>query len=422
MFKAKYLIINAFLALLVLITTTSLRILLPFLLSQFINDFYNGYSPINDIIFYTICFISLFIFMLLQKFLIEKLTWQYTNHLRQRLLSQIIKSDDYFMQKYSLGDILEYFEEDINKIYIFISSALPNLISSIITIVFVVTFFTLKFIWVLPFFLIYLLLDIMIVKYFRNNNQIDVLNESNYHEEMNGQYSEWLSLRKTIKATQTRSSFLKRINLTQDQWLKYRLKSNKFHYTMWCILLLLNVFFDITILAIAGFLFFSNLINVGSVYLYYALGKKVQAPMESLQINFQAGVKAFYSLKRINNLCLYQSNLKDGSIILNTPITKISSHNLVFTYNDGELILNNINLSLKAGDKIGIYGKSGDGKSTLCKVFAKIINPNDNSIMVNDLDVNLYNLESYYKEIAYFNNDAYIMKASIYDNLVMYDH
>lgn len=45
--------------------------------------------------------------------------------------------------------------------------------------------------------------------------------------------------------------------------------------------------------------------------------------------------------------------------------------------------LNNINLTLDAGDKIGIIGRNGSGKSTLLRVLARIYRPNAGSIRVN---------------------------------------
>ena len=45
--------------------------------------------------------------------------------------------------------------------------------------------------------------------------------------------------------------------------------------------------------------------------------------------------------------------------------------NLTFYYNDVDLILKDINLNIKSGERVLITGKSGSGKSTLLKIIRK---------------------------------------------------
>ena len=69
-------------------------------------------------------------------------------------------------------------------------------------------------------------------------------------------------------------------------------------------------------------------------------------------------------------------------------IKNIEIRNLKYKYiDDQDLIIDNLNLKINAGDYIGILGKSGCGKSTFVDLFSGLLTPNHGSIICNDKDI-----------------------------------
>lgn len=66
--------------------------------------------------------------------------------------------------------------------------------------------------------------------------------------------------------------------------------------------------------------------------------------------------------------------------------------NLSFKYKDGDLILEDINISLRAGERIGVVAKSGFGKSTLAKVLGGYLKPNKGQVLLDNKEIpnNIY--------------------------------
>ena len=63
--------------------------------------------------------------------------------------------------------------------------------------------------------------------------------------------------------------------------------------------------------------------------------------------------------------------------------------NLFFQYDLKEnYILNNLNLEIKRGEKIGIIGKTGDGKSTLLDIIMGLTEPTAEEIIINGKNIN----------------------------------
>lgn len=414
-------IINSFIIFTLVMVNTSLRLLLPYILSKFIDAFSIEVYNYNSILVYTVISISLLITCILQKYYVEKLSWNMINHMRTNLMKIIFIQKENFYIKYSNSDLLEYFEVDIDKIYRFISITLPSLITNVITIVFVIGYLSFKSLYILAFFILYMFIDIISIKYYSKNNQGWILEESNYHEQMDGKYGEWLQLKNLPSILGKATKFHEKFDNLQYNWLKYRINANKYYYAIWCISLFLNAFADIFVLGISGFLFFKGIISIGNVYLYYSYGKRIQEPMENLQQQFQFGRKCYFSLKRLDNLYSLNNTNKFENQKIYNKINCIECKNLNFHYSNGVQVLKNINLKLNKGETVGIYGKSGDGKSTLCKALLKNVDIQNSMIFVNNIDLCCIETESYLNNVVYFDNKPFIANTTLFDNLTMFD-
>ena len=72
----------------------------------------------------------------------------------------------------------------------------------------------------------------------------------------------------------------------------------------------------------------------------------------------------------------------------------ISTKNLSFKYPDGTLALNNINLSIKQGEKVAIMGPNGAGKSTLFSHFNGLTEPTSGQVLVDGVPIS-YNKKGF---------------------------
>lgn len=93
--------------------------------------------------------------------------------------------------------------------------------------------------------------------------------------------------------------------------------------------------------------------------------------------------------------------------------------NLKFAYNDKE-ILKNINLKFNTGYFYSIIGPNGSGKSTLLKNIAKIVSPEENSIMIDNKDITKINKKELSKIISVIPQEINIdYDFTVYDIVLM---
>ncbi len=83
-----------------------------------------------------------------------------------------------------------------------------------------------------------------------------------------------------------------------------------------------------------------------------------------------------------------------------------------------DLILNNFSLSIRKGEKVGIQGASGKGKTTLFNILAALFVPHKGALVVDDKPINTPELRrKWQNNIAYVSQDLFIPDVSIAENI-----
>ena len=91
--------------------------------------------------------------------------------------------------------------------------------------------------------------------------------------------------------------------------------------------------------------------------------------------------------------------------------------NLSFYYEKGNQILNKINLIIKKGEKIGIVGLSGAGKTTLINIIVGLIKQTSGDIFIDNKLLENKNLNSWKTKIGYVPQDVYLVDDTIENNI-----
>ena len=91
--------------------------------------------------------------------------------------------------------------------------------------------------------------------------------------------------------------------------------------------------------------------------------------------------------------------------------------NLSFAYKDSENVLDGINIKIKKGQKIGIYGPSGSGKSSLVSLLNRMNRPDKGSIKIDGIDINKLTHKSLSKLIGVVSQNVELFNVSVRDNI-----
>jgi ABC-type bacteriocin/lantibiotic exporter with double-glycine peptidase domain len=115
-----------------------------------------------------------------------------------------------------------------------------------------------------------------------------------------------------------------------------------------------------------------------------------------------------------------QINLNSNPLKFNC---NLSCDNIKFKYqHQHQYVLNEVSFRLELGDVVGIIGKTGSGKSTLLDILMGLIQPTYGEILIDSVQVNAANRNSFFNMIAHVPQSVYIPDLSIKQNIAFGIH
>ncbi len=99
------------------------------------------------------------------------------------------------------------------------------------------------------------------------------------------------------------------------------------------------------------------------------------------------------------------------------PDGDICYHDVSFSYEDNEIVLNHIDFNIKSGKSIALVGPSGGGKTTICSLLPRFYDITDGSITIGGQNIKDIKLESLRNSIGIVQQDVYLFGGSIKENI-----
>lgn len=114
----------------------------------------------------------------------------------------------------------------------------------------------------------------------------------------------------------------------------------------------------------------------------------------------------------------HQNKISDGPLVLDEFNNDIKFENVSFAYESTSDVLDDVSLTIKKGEKIGICGISGGGKSTMLKLLNHFYLPNKGKILIDGININDISDESYRKFFGSVHQENVIFPGTIRENIV----
>ncbi len=177
----------------------------------------------------------------------------------------------------------------------------------------------------------------------------------------------------------------------------------------------------IAILYTGVVLVIENKLTIGQLIAFQMFAGQFSAPtlrLVNLWNEFQQTLLAVDRIGDILNSPVEVQN--ETAVTLRNVQGSIRLENLSFKYNvELPNVLNQVNLDIKPGLKVGIVGRSGSGKSTLTKLIQRLYYPSEGTIYIDGIDIRNINPMWLRTNIGIVLQENYLFSGTIKDNIVL---
>lgn len=206
------------------------------------------------------------------------------------------------------------------------------------------------------------------------------------------------------------------------KWSHYEGKSRKYHaYYVDVTDTILVVAMGIVQIALVADLYRKGLLTPGEFTFVVVITLQLHRELSELIDNIVflcnpklAALKAAYSFIQLDVL-----ETEIGLKSLPNITGKIEYRNVSFGYDSEKMVLKNLNITIMPGEKVGIVGSSGAGKSTFIKALLKYFPLSEGHILMDDISISDISQESVCQNIALIPQDIPFFHRSILDNIRM---
>ena len=140
----------------------------------------------------------------------------------------------------------------------------------------------------------------------------------------------------------------------------------------------------------------------------FAKGKRVASKILSVIINPKEGSK--------------ESSIVDGTQTLSKEQASqdIKFHNIWFKYplENSKWVLRNFNFTIKGGQKVGLIGESGSGKSTIVQLLLRFYDPQEGFISIGGTNIKDFSLVSLRSMFGFIQQEPILLNTSIMNNII----
>ena len=174
------------------------------------------------------------------------------------------------------------------------------------------------------------------------------------------------------------------------------------------------------ILGYGGSLVYRGIFNAGELIEFIGYFTSIVWPIMAVSELIEMHSRGKASLKRIGQLLDAKPDVVDQPDVVEPAPLKgnIEFRHLTFRYPDGEYdVLRDVSFAIKAGENVGIVGKTGAGKTTIVDLLLRTYNVPDGTVFLDGQDINRIPIRTVRQYASYVPQDNFLFSESISSNI-----
>ena len=323
-----------------------------------------------------------------------------------------------FYKKNRTGDLMSRISEDVSKVRMYFGPALMYSINTVALFIIVISYM----VSVAPSLTLYTLLPLPVlsVTIYKLSRAINI--RSTAVQETLAKLSAF------AQETFSGIGVIKSYNLQptiENQFSSLAIESKnqnvalaKVQAWFFPLMILLIGFSNLLVIYVGGRQYIAGEIEIGVLAEFIIYVTMLTWPVATVGWVTSIVQQAEASQKRINAFLKEEPTIKDGFSSKKIKAAAVVFEEVSFVYPDtGIRALDNVSFKLNSGETLGIIGKTGAGKSTLLDLIARLYDPTEGNVIIDEQNASAYALKELRNAVGYVPQNPFLFSESIEDNI-----
>jgi len=338
--------------------------------------------------------------------------------IRSDLFEKLQKLPVSYYDSNSTGDIMSRFTNDIDVIETMFNTALINIVSGIITVI-------VTFIFMISTNLILTIITVLFAPIMLKLSSLIANKSRRYYKEqqdalgvINGYIEETVSGQKVIKVFNHEDECQTEFNSLNLDLKEKQFKAGFFGGIMGPIIgNTSQISYGVTI-GVGGILMATSALSPGALTVFAQYARRFSFPISNISQQMTTVFSALAGAEKVFNLMDSQSEPLDNDLARVDHIEgELTLKNVSFGYNPDILVLKNISLKVKKGQKIAFVGSTGAGKTTITNLVNRFYDIKQGEILIDNCSIFDYKKDYLRQNIATVLQDTQLFTGSVMENI-----
>lgn len=414
-----------FILFMILLVSTGLQLIQPLLIQQFI-DSAIALTSLRALAMIAGVYLAVAVgnqlISLGIQYLGNDVSWRVTNQLRGDLLKHCLGLDMRFLNQKTPGEMIERIDGDVTAMSNFFAMFVVQVVGSFVLLAGILIYmFTVH--WpialVMTFFTI---IAIGSMVFIRNVGVKSSQEERAASAALFGFVEERVSGIEDVQANGGVPYVMHRFHRSmRDVFIKGR-KAWVLRTVPWNMTVFLFTIAVTAVMLMGLRSYMDGGVTIGMLYLFFQYTQMLNDPIELLGNQMQEFQKAKSGMNRSKELLSRQSEIAEGAgEYLPEGALSLEFDQVSFGYSAEHLVLDRLKFELKPGERLGIVGRTGSGKSTITRLLLRMYNVDSGTIRVGGVDIQSLRLDALYRRVGMVTQEVQLFDGTLRDNLTLFN-
>ena len=323
-----------------------------------------------------------------------------------------------FYKKNRTGDLMSRISEDVSKVRMYFGPALMYSINTVALFIIVISYM----VSVAPSLTLYTLLPLPVlsVTIYKLSRAINIRSTAVQETlaKLSAFAQETFSGIGVIKSYNLQSTIENQFSSLAIESKNQNVALAKVQAWFFPLMILLIGFSNLLVIYVGGRQYIAGEIEIGVLAEFIIYVTMLTWPVATVGWVTSIVQQAEASQKRINAFLKEEPTIKDGFSSKKIKAAAVVFEEVSFVYPDtGIRALDNVSFKLNSGETLGIIGKTGAGKSTLLDLIARLYDPTEGKVIIDEQNASAYALKELRNAVGYVPQNPFLFSESIEDNI-----